>query len=265
MSTLFGNLSSTGLEEAQDRLGGGFGPVDSDIYKLKIKALYAGVSATPGSKAQSVNLITEINGKEYRESFWITNKDGENFFMAKDKDGKPTGKKSPLPGFTMVDDLCQIATGKPLSEQDTEDKVVQVYDSEQKKQVNKNVPMLVEALGQEVALGIIRRKVNKNVKNDSTGVYEPTAEEREENFTDKVFHPELKLTIVEAKAGADVATFWDAWLELNKGKTQDRRKIKDGQGGATGTAGAPQAARATAGAAPQAEGAAKRPSLFGKK
>jgi hypothetical protein len=263
MSTLFGNLSSNGLEEAQDRLGGGFGPIDSDIYKLKIKALYAGVSAAVGSKAQSVNLIADINGKEYRETFWITNKDGENFFMAKGADGKPTGKKSPLPGFTMVDDICQIATGKPLSEQEAEDKVVQVYDAEQKKQVNKNVPMLVEALGQEVALGIIRRKVNKNVKNDSTGVYEPTAEEREENFTDKVFHPELKLTIVEAKAGADVATFWDAWLELNKGKTQDRRKIKDGQGNG-GAAGAPQAARA-AGPAPQAEGAAPKKSLFGAK
>jgi hypothetical protein len=262
MSTLFGKLSSDGLEESQDRLGGGFGPIDSDIYKLKVKAMYAGVSNTPGSQAQSVTLIGDNGGKEYRETFWVTNSKGENWFAAKDKDGKPTGKKSPLPGFTIVDDICQITTGKGLSEQEAEDKVVQVYDPEQKKQVNKNVPMLVEALGQEVALGIIRRKVNKNVKNDA-GEYVPTAEEREENFTDKVFHPEVKLTIVEAKAGADVATFWDAWLELNKGKTQDRRKIKDGQGNG-GAAGAPQAARA-AGAAPQAQAAAPKKSLFGAK
>jgi hypothetical protein len=259
MSTLFGNLSSEGLEESQDRLGGGFGPIDSDIYTLKIKALYAGQS---DGGARSVTLIGDNGGKEYRETFWITNKKGENWFAAKDKDGKPTGKKSPLPGFTIVDDLCQIATGKSLSEQDAEDKVVQVYDPESKKQVNKSVPMLIDAIGQEVALGIIRRKVNKNAKNESTGLYEPTAEEREENFTDKVFHPELKLTIVEAKAGADNATFWDAWLELNKGKTQDRRKIKDGQG-QTGAAGAPQSSRA---AAPVAgEAAAPKKSLFGKK
>ena len=261
MSTLFGNLTSDGLEEAKDVLNTGFGPIDSDIYKMVIKAMYAGVSATPGSKAQSITIVADHDGKEYRETFWITNKDGVNSFPVKDKDGKPTGKKAPLPGFTVVDDICQITTGKSLSEQDVEDKVVKVYDSEAKQQVNKTVPMLVETLGQEVALGIIRRKVNKNVK-DANGNYVPSAEEREENFTDKVFHPELQLTIVEAKAGADTATFWGGWLELNKGKTQDRRKIKDGQGG---TAGAPQAARA-AGAPPQAGEAAAAPkkSLFKK-
>jgi hypothetical protein len=260
MSTLFGNLSTEGLEESTDRLGGGFGPRDSDIYDFEIKAMYAGQS---DSGARSVTFIGTEGGKEYRETFWITNGKGENFFMAKDKDGKPTGKKAPLPGFTIVDDICQIATGKPLSEQDTEDKVVQVWD--QGKQVNKSVPMLIDCLGQHVALGVTRRKVNKNAKNDA-GVYVPTAEEREENATDKVFHPELKLTIVEAKAGADNATFWDAWLELNKGKTQDRRKIKDGQG-ETGQAGAPKASRASNAAAPQAGEAAAAPkkSLFGKK
>jgi hypothetical protein len=259
MSTLFGNLSSEGLEESTDRLGGGFGPRDSDIYDFEIKAMYAGQSATPGSQARSITFIGTEGGKEYRETFWITNAKGENFFLAKDKDGKPTGKKSPLPGFTIVDDICQIATGKPLSEQDAEDKIVQVW--EDGRQVNKSVPMLIDAIGQHVALGVIRRKVNKNAKNDA-GVYVPTAEEREENATDKVFHPELKLTIVEAKAGSDVATFWDAWLDLNKGKTQDRRKIKDGQAGA---AGAPQSNRAAAPAPAAGGDAAPRKSLFGKK
>ncbi|MDR5839309.1 hypothetical protein [Caballeronia sp. LZ034LL] len=258
MSTLFGNLSTDGLEEATDRLGGGFGPLDTDIYVMKIKAMYAGQS---DGGARSVTLIGDNGGKEYRETFWITNKKGQNFFMAKDKQGNETGKKSPMMGFTIVDDICQITTGKPLSEQETEDKVVQVW--EDGKQVNKNVPMLVETLGQEVALGIIRRRVNKNAK-DESGNYVPTAEEREENGTDKVFHPELKLTIVEAKAGGDnpEPVFWDAWLVLNKGKTQDRRKIKDGQGGA---AGAPQAARAASAAPAAGASAAPKKSLFGKK
>jgi hypothetical protein len=260
MSTLFGNLSSEGLEESQDRLGGGFRPRDSDIYEFTVKAMYAGQS---DGGARSITFIGEEGGKEYREVFWITNKKGQNFYMAKDKDGKETGKKAPMMGFTIVDDICQITTGKPLSEQDAEDKVVQVW--EDGKQVNKSVPMLIDCIGQKVALGVIRQRVNKNVKNEQN-VYVPTAEEREENVTDKVFHPELKLTIVEAKAGADNATFWDAWLELNKGKTQDRRKIKDGQG-ETGQAGAPKASRASNAAAPQAGEAAAAPkkSLFGKK
>jgi hypothetical protein len=256
MSTLFGNLSSEGLEEAQDRLGGGFGPVDSDIYKMTIKALYAGQS---DGGARSVTLLADNGGKEYRETFWITNKKGQNFFMAKDKDGKETGKKSPMMGFTTVDDICMIATGKPLSEQDAEDKVVQVW--EDGKQVNKSVPMLIDAIGQEIALGILRKRVNKNVKNDK-GEYVPSAEEREENVTEKVFHPELKFTVVEAKAEAEEPVFWDAWLGLNKGKTKDARKIKDGQAGA---AGAPQSNRAAAPAPAAGGDAAPRKSLFGKK
>lgn len=262
MSTLFGNLSNNGLEESQDRLGGGFGAIDSDIYKLKIKALYAGQSATPGSQAQSITLIAENGNREYRETFWVTNSKGENWYPAK-ANGVPTGKKAPLPGFTIVDDICQIATGKPLSEQATEEKMVKIYDNDQKKEIPKAVPMLVEAIGQEIALGVVRQLVNKNAKNETTGQYEPTAEEREENVTDKVFHPELKLTIVEAKAGNEVGTFWDGWLELNKGKTKDRRKIKDG---AAGAAGAPPKAGRPAGAAPVAgaSAAAPRKSLFAK-
>lgn len=261
MSTLFGNLSNDGLEEATDRLGGNFGAVDSDIYRMKLKAMYAGQS---DGGARSITIIGDLGTREYREVFWITNKNGQNFYMAKGKDGKETGKKAPLPGFTIVDDICMIATGKPLSEQDTEEKLVNVYDPEQNKEVPKAVPMLVDAIGQEVALGVIRRRVNKNVKDDK-GNYVPTAEEREENGTDKVFHPELKLTVVEAKAGTTVATFWDGWLELHKGKTQDRRKIKDGQAGEAGAP--PKANRAAAGAPPAAGGAAAAPrkSLFGAK
>jgi hypothetical protein len=256
MSTLFGNLSTNGLEEATDRLGG-FRPLDTDIYTFKIKAMFAGKS---NGGATSITFLGEQAGKEYREVFWITNKNGENFFAAKDKTGKPTGKKAPLPGFTIVDDICQIATGKGLSEQDTEDKIVQIW--EDGKQVNKAMPMLVETIGQEVALGVLKKLVNKSEK-DANGDYQPTAEEREENATDKVFHPEHKLTIVEAKAGADVGAFWEGWVELNKGKTRDGRKYKGGNGQG-GAGGAPQSSKA--GAPPQAGGdAAPKKSLFGKK
>ena len=36
MSTLFGNLNNAGLEESQDRLGGGFQPRSTDIYDMEI-------------------------------------------------------------------------------------------------------------------------------------------------------------------------------------------------------------------------------------
>ena len=249
--SLFGNLKSDGLEQTQDRLGGGYQPKETDIYTGKIKALYAGKSA---GGAQSVSLILSLaDGSEYRETFWITNKKGENFFLNKDD----KTKKVPLPGFTIVDDLCLVTTGKPLSEQDTEEKTIKLYDSEAKKELPKAVPMLVEALGLEVSLGIVKVLENKNEKQGDE--YVPTAETRELNATDKVFHTETRMTVVEAREGAEVAKFWDSWLERNKGNTRDKRTIKDGQ---AGTAGAPKAAGASA-AAPAA-GGAPRKSLFGK-
>lgn len=240
---LFNNLKSDGLEESQDRLGG-FTPLESGIYTGTIKAAYAGHSQ---NGAMSVTVLADFGGKEYRETFYITNKKGENFFLNKDD----KTKKVPLPGFTVVDDICLIVTGKPLAEQETEEKVINLYDYELKKEVPKSVPMMTELLGQKISLGILKQIENKQAK-DNTGEYQPTAETREVNLVDKVFHPELKLTVAEARNGQEEAKFYAAWEERNKGQTRDKRTIKDGAGG---NAGSPP--KAAAGTAPA------RKSLFG--
>lgn len=250
MSNLFANLKSDGLEESQDRLGG-YRPLDTDIYTGKIKALYASKS-TQG--ALGINLIADFNGQEYRETFWVTNKKGENFFLNKDDNSK----KVPLPGFTIADDILLIATGKPLSDQTTEEKTIKLYDSEAKKELPKGVDMLVEAIGQSISLGVLKILENKNEKvgTGADAEYVPTAETRELNSTDKVFHPEQRVTVAEARAGQSEPKFWDSWIERNKGQIRDKRSIKDGQaGGARGKAPAPKAG----------EAAPARKSLFGNK
>lgn len=236
--TLFGNLTNDGLEETQDRIGGN--PVrDADAYKGKIKLAYAGKASS--SNAQSVTIVLAIDaaqgGGEYRETFWITNKDGQNYFM---KDGK----KNPLPGFTVIDDICLVTTNKPLSQQAGEEKVINLYDFDQKKEVPTSVPVLVELLDKEVIFGIQRHRKNKEAKN-SAGVYEPTAEEREENVTDKIFHFPSQLTVVEARNGTQTAKFYGIWVEKNRGQVQDRRKVKDGASAQTGRSGPPKAGEAT--------------------
>lgn len=249
MSALFGNLKSEGLEESQDRLGG-FRPLETDIYTGKIKALYAGKS---DGGAASLTLIADFNGAEFRETFWITNKKGENFFLNKDD----KTKKVPLPGFTIADDLCLIATGVPLSESAFEERTIKLYDYEAKKELPKGVDMLVAAIGQPISLGILKILENKSEKT-GTGAdaeYTPTAETREINVTDKVYHPEQKLTVAEARQGQTEAKFWDSWLERNKGQTRDKRTIKDGAAGGARTA-PPKAGEVAATA---------RKSLFGPK
>lgn len=256
--SLFAGLSNEGLEQTEDRVGGGFKALETNIYTGKLKAAYAGASA---GGARSVTLIFNHGGSsEYRETVYITNKAGQNWFHPKDKDGKrDTSKKVPLPGFTIIDDLCLIITGKPLSEQDAEEKVFNVYDADAKKELPKAVPMLIDLLDSEVSFAIQKSLENKSelVGND----YVATADERETNNIVKVFHTESRMTVVEAREGKTEPEFWDAWLSRNEGKTQDKRTIKDGAGG---SAGAPKRAGA-AGGAPAAGGGTERKSLFGNK
>lgn len=246
--SLFGNLTNEGLEEAQDRLGG-FSRLESDAYLGKIKMAYAGQSA---GGARSITIIFghgENAKEEYRETVYITNKKGENYYLDGDK------KKQPLPGFTTVDDLCQMITGKPLSQQASEEKMVNVYDADQKKEIPKSVPVLTELLGGEVILGIVKQTVTKQVKQGD--VYVDSNETRDENVIEKVFHHPSKLTVAEAKKGVQTAAFHDAWVEKNKGNTRDKTS-KGGAGAVkTGRPGIPP----TAGAS---NGAAKGASLFAR-
>lgn len=250
MNSPFGNLTNDGLEESEDRLGG-YQPLDSNVYPATIKTAYAGQSK---GGAHSVTLIADANGREYRETIYVTNKAGENFFLNRND----KTKKVPLPGFTTVDDICLFATGSPLAEQPTEDKIVNIYDYDSKKEIPTSVPMLMDLLGKTVDLGIIRQLENKNEK-DGSGNYVATAETRELNLIDKVFDPETKRTVVEVRNEAETATFHDNWVERNAGNTRDKRSIKDGSGGTSGRPGG------NSGGAPQAGSGAAKTSLFGKK
>lgn len=242
---MFNNLTDTGLEKAEDRLGGGFSTRETDIYTFKIKAAYAGKSS---GGAMNVSLICEDSQGEYRETIYITNKKGENFFI-KDK------KKIPLPGFTLINDICLIVTGEPLANQETEEKVINLYDFEARKELPTSVPMIMPLVGEEISFAVQKVIEDKNQKNEATGEYEPTGETRELNTIVKVFHTETKMTVVEAMEGSEEAKFWDAWQEKNKGKVYDKSsKDAKAQGGKP-------APRPTQGGAKEGG----RPSLFGKK
>lgn len=249
MTTLFGNLKSDGLEASTDNIGGGNFTRESDIYSGKIKMAYAGAAK---SGARFVNLIVDLpDGKEYKETVYVTNKAGENFYLNK----SDNSKKVPLPGFTTLDDICLCATGKPLAEQDAEEKIVKIYDFEAKAELPTSVPVLIELLGQDISLAILKVTENKQAKNAS-GVYGATTETRDINSIDKVFNTDTHMTVVEARNKAAAPVFWDSWLERNKGKTRDKTSK------VVGTPGAPGAARS---GPPQAGAAPVRQSLFGKK
>lgn len=253
MTNPFSKLSNEGLEETQDRLGGGFAAKDSAIYTSKIKAFYAGQSA---GGAHSVTVILaggDFGDSEYRETIYITNKKGKNFFENK----QDKTKKVPLPGFTLIDDMCLATVGKPLNELGFEDKVMNIYDHEQGKEVPKSVQMAVEILGQEVSVAVLKSKENVTEKNNA-GDYVPKADgsTKEVNNIDKVFNTATKMTVAEARGGATEPKFWDAWSEKNKDTVRDKTN-NGGSGGKPGT-GAPQSGTGAGTTTP-------RSSLFGGK
>ena len=213
--SIFSTLSTENLEQAKDTLGGGYSPLESGSYDAKITAAYVTMSA---KDAMAINLVCDIDGREYREQLWITNSKGENFFI-----NKKTHSKVPLPGFTIVNDICLCTVGQELKELDTTPRVFKIYDYDAKQEMPKEVPTIIDIMGKEITLGILKQIVDKNVKNDA-GEYVPSGETREENVIDKVFHYETKMTVSEAKDGRKEAAFHGKWVAKNTGNTRNKAK-----------------------------------------
>ena len=106
----------------------------------KIAAVrYSGTTIGRGvadAKAQSVTLHLDLDGKELRETVYVTNRNNENFYV--DKTDKT--KRHPLPGWTAIDDICLLTTQDGLNEQVDETKTIKLYDADAKKETNQEVP-----------------------------------------------------------------------------------------------------------------------------
>lgn len=252
MTKMFGNMTKDGLEASGDRIGGG-GLFDSGVYTGKVKLAYAGKSAG-GAAFMAVHL--DLGGKEYRETIYISNKAGENFYVDKN-DPK---KKQPMPGFVTIDELCMMTTGLPLAEQDFTDKVVSLYDFDTKKDVPQNVPCMLDVMGKDITVAIFKDTVDKQEK-DSQGQYQNTGKTREENVIDKFFHADSGRTTTECLAGMETAIFLPKWKEKNTGVTRDRVKGAAGKSGVPG--GKAGGSLFQAGAANGNQGAPAKKSIFG--
>lgn len=258
MTKMFGNVTTAGLESAGDRIGGGRQLLESGIYTGTVKLAYAGKAKS--SASQSVTVHLDINGQEHRETFWVTNKQGENFYADK-QDPK---KKFPIPGYASIDELCLVTTGFPLSEQDGAEKVTNLWDNDLKKEVPTKVPMLVDLLGKTVTVAIFKQKVDKQALG-ADNKYHNTGEFRDENVVDKFFHEETGLTANEITSGIEEPVFKTKWAEKNTGVTLDKSKGLEGKAGVPGQKPGGVFGGAAAGAAAGNQGTPAKTSIFQKK
>jgi hypothetical protein len=228
MSSLKNFASDESIANETDRVGGG-GVVESGLYASKIKLAYVSKSAG-GATGIFFQAETE-HGRNVRETLWISSGDAKGNKNYYEKDGV----KNYLPGYLLANSIALLTTGTELADLATETKVVNVYNKEAKAEVPTKVEMIVDLIGKDILLGVIKQTVDKNVKN-TAGAYVPSGETRDENTIDKAFRASDRMTTAEIRAQATVAAFADTWAQANTGKTRNKAT------GKAGTAGAPAAA-----------------------
>ena len=244
MSLLANLTSDESIANEKDSVGGGV-VLESNIYPAKVTLAY--VTKSGGGALGLVVSAKTAEGHDIKQTLWMTSgteKGCKNYY---EKDGQ----KNYLPGYLAANALALLTTGKEISGLETETKVVNVYNSDARAEVPTKVEMVMDLLGKEILIGLIKQTVNKTKKDDVTGVYLPTGETRDENEIDKFFRASDRKTTAEIRAQVEEAKFADTWLEKWQGKVKD----KTSKTAATGAPGAPRAA---------APAAAKKPatSLF---
>lgn len=251
---MFENLKMSSDVEAQvDRLGGSY-VVDTDVYEMTVDMAYV-EPADSGALGLHITLVNPES--TIRQTLWMTSgtaKGGKNY-------SEKNGKKRYLQGFLNANDLCLMTIDKPVAELTTEEKVINVYDFNERKEVPQAKQVATELLNKTIKVGIVRQVVDKNAKG-ADGQYHPTGETREENDIDKFFHNPTGLTVVEAQSGMKEGVFIHQWLEKNKGVT--RQRATGAAGGATGASTGAAAAQAAvaAGAGGNVAPATQKSSLF---
>jgi hypothetical protein len=238
MSLLKNLTTDETIANERDSVGGGF-ILDTDAYVAKIESAYI-------TKAESEALGLVLNattkqGKKISQTLWMTSgklKGCKNYYEDKN------GQKQYLPGFLHANAIALLTVGKDLSDLDTETKVIKAYNKEAKAEVPTKVEMVVDLLGQEVIIGLVKQVVDKTTKTPAG--YVPTGETREQNEIDKIFRASDMKTVAEIRAQTD-AEFYTKWVEKNRGQVQN----KANKTGVAGTPGAPAAATSSAVAKPK--------------
>lgn len=235
MSALKNLTSDESIANEKDSVGGG-GVLESGLYPVKITLAYVNTSA--GGATGLVLAAKTSEGRDIKGTLWMTSGKAKGCHNFYEKDGT----KFYLPGFLLAQSLALLTAGKEISDLDTEEKVVNVYDYVTKGEVPTKVDMVMDLVGKEVLIGLIKQTVDKNVK-DANGAYVPTGETREENEIDKFFRASDRKTTAEIRAKAETAVFADTWVGKWEGKVRNKAT------GTGGTAGAPKGSSAPAGAA----------------
>jgi hypothetical protein len=235
--SLLKNLKSDSSIAGEKDVLGGSGVFDSNYYNFTVTMAYLQESSG-GALGLFLTLKDKASGKELRNTQYLTggrDKGQKNYYEDKQ------GEKQYLPGFLIGNSLAMLTTGHEISDLNTEEKTISIYNFDAKAEVPTKVPVLMDLLGKDINAGILRVTEDKTKKGDD-GVYRPTGETRDVNEIDKFFcakEGKEHYTTAELIAKAEAPEFYKAWTEKNAGKTRVKASKQSGTAGAPAKAGAP--------------------------
>ncbi len=222
--------SNVVLEEERDSVGGG--TLESGVYLGVIELAYLD-AAPSGAISVNINFKTDAN-RNVRQTIYISNKKGE--FVYKNKDNKD----NPLPGYAQMDAFFTAVTGKGIAQQSLEEKVINIYNYDLKKEVPQTRKVFMDILNKPIAAGILQVSEERTTKDSNYTV--GTGEYREFNEFNKWFDADTGLTNVEKKAGETEPKVLELWKTVNKGK----KVVRNAATRDTSKAGAPGASNSPA-------------------
>lgn len=207
--------TTTDVVQDEDKLGGGYIPLESGVYDAIISYAYTGESQYG---AKSITVGFKVDNHEFDETLYITNRNKETFYTSKD------GKKHLLPSYITFEALSLLAAGKKITDLNTADKIIDLYDYDVGKKVPTKVNMLIDLVGKNVKLGI--QKVLEFKKEKQGNEYVETDDVRTYNIIGKVFRTKDGKTVNELRAKKDEAEFIHQWSEKWTGVDYDKTKGK---------------------------------------
>lgn len=214
--SLFKNMTyQDDIKDVTDSVGGGYQLLESGVYDATIKHAYVN-KAKSGAIALSVAF--DIDGQIHNEDFYFQSKKGVNYYVNKN------GDKHYLPSFILADDLSLFTAQIPLAEQDTQNKVIELYNFEARKKVPTEVAMVMSMLDKPIKIGLLKQISFKQT--EQNGKWVDTEEIKEKNIVDVIFSPTDGRTVREVRAKKDNAEFINTWQEKWKGVNQDKTKSK---------------------------------------
>jgi len=251
MSDLFTGLASDKtIENETDYIAASV--LESDLYEFTIEHAFMTIAE---SGAKAINLRLKYgNDQDYRQVLYVTSgtaKGCKNFYTDKN------GKNRYLPGFNIANALCLLTVKTEIGKQTAEEKVINLWNKELKKETPTPVQMIMALAGQKFIGGVIKQTVDKTAKDAATAKYLPTGETRDENDMDKIFRASDGLTVAEIRAKVTESVYKETWAKANKGVTRNRAKgaAAPGSPAAAAAAGANTGtvAAGTPGAVPEAD------------